>query len=135
MVWLYRCSGNFASCDGAGRGWFKIDQMGLVAPPLSGKAWGTAKIVKDHAWTSKIPAKLKAGNYLVRHELIALHSANSPQFYPECAQVVVTGGGSALPEANYLATIPGYASQKDPGITVSCRVVKGKVLGVSCTNA
>jgi hypothetical protein len=118
MVWLFRCPGEFTTCDGSGKGWFKIDQMGLTAPPLSGKGWGNAKIVKDHAWKATIPAKLKAGNYLIRHELIALHTANSPQFYPECAQIVITGGGTALPEAKYLASIPGYAPQNDPGIMV-----------------
>lgn len=29
MVWLFKCPGDFASCKGDGKGWFKIDQMGM----------------------------------------------------------------------------------------------------------
>ncbi|KAH6683944.1 glycoside hydrolase [Halenospora varia] len=118
MVWLYKCAGDFTACDGSGQKWFKIDQMGMTAPPLKGTNWGTAKVMKDLAWTSTIPKTLVAGNYLIRHELIALHQANTPQFYAECAQIVVTGSGTASPSGAFLANIPGYAPQSDPGITV-----------------
>jgi hypothetical protein len=56
MVWMYKCASSFASCDGSGKGWFKIDQMGLTAPPLNSNNWGTAKVMKDLKWTSTIPA-------------------------------------------------------------------------------
>lgn len=114
MVWMYKCSGAFTACDGSGTGWFKIDQYGLTAPPLSSENWGTAIVMKTLKWSSKIPSSLAAGNYLIRHELLALHQANTPQFYPECAQIVVTGSGSASPSGSYLASIPGYAAQSDP---------------------
>lgn len=45
MVWMYKCSGAFSACDGKGKSWFKIDQMGMYAPPLSGDSWGTAIVV------------------------------------------------------------------------------------------
>lgn len=86
-VYLYKCAGAFSSCDGSGAGWFKIDEKGLKAPPLSGTAWGNDDVLKTLKWTSTIPAKLANGNYLIRHELLALHQANTPQFYPECAQI------------------------------------------------
>jgi len=118
MVWMYKCSGEFSSCDGSGTNWFKIDQMGMTAPPLTGTSWGTAVVYKDLAWTSTIPSKLAPGNYLIRHELLALHQADTPQFYAECAQLVITGSGTETPSGSYLATIPGYASQNDPGIMI-----------------
>lgn len=90
----------------------------MTAPPLSGTAWGTNDVMKNLYWESTVPASLLAGNYLVRHELLALHQAKAPQFYAECAQIVVTGSGSAQPSGDYLANIPGYASQSDPGVTV-----------------
>lgn len=119
MVWMYKCSGDFSSCDGSGSGWFKIDQMGMTAPPLYGTSWGTAKVMADLAWTSTIPAKLANGNYLIRHELLALHQSYTPQFYPECAQIVVSGGGGQSPSGSYLTAIPSYASASDPGVHVS----------------
>jgi hypothetical protein len=90
----------------------------MTAPPLSGRNWGTAKVLKNLYWESTIPASLAPGNYLIRHELLALHQANTPQFYAECAQLQVTGSGTAQPSGSYLANIPGYAPQSDPGITV-----------------
>jgi hypothetical protein len=118
MVWLYKCGDSFSSCDGGGKGWFKIDQSGLIKGPLTGKDWGTGVVYKDKKWTTTVPARIAAGNYLIRHELIALHQANAAQFYPECAQIVVTGGGGELPSAEFLTSIPGYATMSDPGIRV-----------------
>jgi hypothetical protein len=90
----------------------------MTAPPLSGTSWGTAKVLKQLYWDSTIPSSLAAGNYLIRHELLALHQANNPQFYAECAQLQVTGSGAKTPGDEYLATIPGYAKQSDAGVTV-----------------
>lgn len=119
MVWMYPCDGAFASCDGKQKKWFKIDQMGLYGSALNSNDWGTGVVYKTLKWSSKIPASLKPGNYLIRHELLALHQANTPQFYPECAQIEVTGSGTASAPANLLASIPAYAPQSDPGIMVS----------------
>jgi len=118
MVWMYACGGAFTSCTGKDKKWFKIDQMGMTAPPLSGTAWGTAQVYKTLQWTSTIPKNLAPGNYLIRHELLALHQANTPQFYPECAQLTVTGTGTGVPSGAFLASIPAYAAQSDPGVTV-----------------
>lgn len=119
MVWMMKCAGDFSACSGSGKGWFKIDQKGLIAPPLTGNNWGTALVYKNLKWTSTIPKSLSPGNYLIRHELLALHQSNTPQFYPECAQLVVSGSGTKLPPAEYMYSIPAYAPQSDPGITVS----------------
>lgn len=118
MVWLFKCSGGFSGCKGDGKGWFKIDQLGLWGDNLNSRNWGTAIVLKNLKWSSIIPKNLAPGNYLIRHELLALHQANTPQFYAECAQIVVSGSGSALPPSDYLYSIPTYAPQNDPGITV-----------------
>lgn len=65
-----------------------------------------------------IPACIKPGYYLVRHELIALHSASGypgVQFYPGCHQLKVTGSGSATPSS--LVAFPGAYAASDPGVT------------------
>ncbi|CAK7199263.1 hypothetical protein SEUCBS139899_001938 [Sporothrix eucalyptigena] len=118
MVWMYKCEGDFSSCTGTDKGWFKIDQLGLTAPPLTSTNWGTAVVYKNLEWSSTIPKGLAPGNYLIRHELLALHQANTPQFYPECAQVVVSGGGTQVPPASYMYNIPTYASMTDPGVMI-----------------
>lgn len=118
MVWMYRCGGDFSACNGTGKGWFKIDEMGLWGNNLNSDNWGTAIILKNLKWSSRIPANLYPGNYLIRHELLALHQSNTPQFYAECAQIVVSGSGTAYPPSDYRLTIPVYAPQSDPGVTV-----------------
>ena len=52
-------------------------------------------------------------------EHIALHSASTSggaQFYISCAQLKVTGGGSASPAG---VSIPGVYKASDPGIMIS----------------
>lgn len=120
MVWLYKCAGDFSSCMGDGKGWFKIDQMGMWGGKLDSNNWGTAIVYKNLKWSSMIPKNLAPGNYLIRHELLALHQENTPQFYAECAQIVVSGSGTASPPSDYQYSIPVYAPQNDPGITVGC---------------
>ena len=125
MVWLFKCAGAFSACDGSGAGWFKIDEAGfkggsgVFLDSEKGSGWDIAKLVGgDKQWTSTIPSGIAPGNYLIRHELIALHQANAPQFYPECAQLVIGGSGSAQPDASYKTAIPGYCKQSDPNIRV-----------------
>ncbi|KAK6438960.1 hypothetical protein LTR95_004824, partial [Oleoguttula sp. CCFEE 5521] len=77
--------------------------------------------------TVKIPSCLASGDYLMRFELIALHSAGSEkgaQFYMECAQFRVTG--STSPKAPTTYKIPGIYSANDPGILVSIYNGKGQ---------
>jgi hypothetical protein len=118
MAWLYKCPADIKSCDGSGDHWFKIDQMGMTAPPLKGTSWGTALVYKNLAWTTTLPKDIASRYYLIRHELIAQHQANNPQFYAECAQLKITGSGTAVPAASFMTHIPGYALQSDSGVTV-----------------
>lgn len=80
MVWAFKCSGAHSQCTGDGKGWFKIDQMGMWGNNPNSENWGTATVLKTGKWSSKIPSNLKPGNYLIRHELLALHQANTPQY-------------------------------------------------------
>lgn len=126
MVWMFKCAGAFSACDGSGAGWFKIDEAGFHGDGVkvfldteTPSGWDITKLVGGNkAWTSTFPMGLAPGNYLLRHELIALHQANAPQFYAECAQVVISGSGTAEPDASYKAAIPGYCSNNDPNIKV-----------------
>jgi hypothetical protein len=114
---MYKCAAAFTSCDGSGKGWFKIEQSGMISPPLNGKNWGQAKIPTEKKWTVKIPS-LRTGNYLIRHEIITIHTSNAPQFYAECAQLNITGTSGMAPSEQYLVKIPGYASMNHPGLKV-----------------
>lgn len=86
--------------------WFKIAQDGKHADGT----WGATPLMKEDnaGYTYTIPACLKAGHYLVRHEIIALHAAYTypgPQFFPGCHQIKVTGGGDKV--VKDLVSFPG----------------------------
>lgn len=67
-----------------------------------------------------IPKNIPNGQYLVRMEHIALHSASGfqgAQFYISCSQVNVSGGGSGTPGP--LVAIPGVYTGREPGIMLN----------------
>lgn len=77
-----------------------------------------------------IPSCLKAGYYLVRHEIIALHAAYSypgAQFYPGCHQLKITSSGTTIPSS--LVAFPGAYKGTDAGVTYDA--YKGKHSGES----
>ncbi|KAK3941893.1 glycosylhydrolase family 61-8 protein [Diplogelasinospora grovesii] len=82
------------------------------APPI---------VYKNLKWSSAIPKNLAPGNYLIRHELLALHQSDTPQFYAECA---------ATPPPDKLYSIPVYAPQSDPGITID--IYSSKATSYTC---
>uniref|UniRef100_D8QB46 AA9 family lytic polysaccharide monooxygenase n=1 Tax=Schizophyllum commune (strain H4-8 / FGSC 9210) TaxID=578458 RepID=D8QB46_SCHCM len=118
MVYLANCGGDCTSVNSADLKWFKIDEAGLLSGTVGDGEWGNGVVVDTLEWTSTIPESLAPGNYLIRHELLAIHQANTPQFYPECAQLEITGSGSATPSDEYLVTFPGAYSPSDPGIDI-----------------
>ncbi|KAJ7594664.1 glycosyl hydrolase family 61-domain-containing protein [Mycena floridula] len=97
--------------------WFKIWQDGLQA---SDQSWGVDRMVTNKGKvTFTIPACIPAGQYLMRHEIIGTNAAGSypgAQFYMECAQLTITGGGSTIPAT---VSFPGAYSGTDPGITIN----------------
>ncbi|OTB02943.1 glycoside hydrolase family 61 protein [Hypoxylon sp. CI-4A] len=104
------------SWDGSGSVWFKIHSEGPNISP-SGLTWPSqgAKQV-----TTQIPSCIPAGDYLLRVEHIALHSAGSvggAQTYISCAQLTVTGGGSKTPTG--LVSFPGAYKATDPGLLIN----------------
>ncbi|KAG9119292.1 hypothetical protein FRC07_005738, partial [Ceratobasidium sp. 392] len=115
-VYLAACpSSGCNSVNSASVTWFKIFEQGLISGTVGKGQWANGLLMKNLSWTTKIPSNLKAGYYLIRWETLALHQANTPQFYPECAQLQVTGGGSAFPDSSYLVKIPGAWKASDPG--------------------
>ena len=64
-----------------------------------------------------LPTDIAPGDYLVRHEIIALHLAQArggAEFYPSCTQIRVGGSQSGTPDQT--VSFPGAYSDDDPGI-------------------
>ncbi|KAI1127828.1 carbohydrate-binding module family 1 protein [Nemania abortiva] len=113
-----------SSAVGSSASWFKIfaDSWAKNPSGANGDAdfWG----VKDlntccGLMNVKIPSDLAPGDYLLRAEALALHTASSAgqaQFYMTCYQLTVTGTGSAKPAG---VALPGAYAASDPGILVN----------------
>ncbi|CAE6531816.1 unnamed protein product [Rhizoctonia solani] len=113
IVYMASCEGECSKFNPSNAKFFKIAEEGLDGskkPNPSGNdhtpagqgLWAQNRIQYENSyhWFT-IPSDIKAGEYLVRHELISLHGAASysegAQYYPACIQVKVTGGGNATP--------------------------------------
>lgn len=94
----------------------KLNQVGLHNGPAPGY-WGVDDLVRNNnSWSITIPSSLKAGAYVLRHEMIALHggrSDNGAQNYPQCVNIMVSGGGSKVPSGASPTT---FYKRTDPGI-------------------
>ncbi|RDW73024.1 hypothetical protein BP6252_06931 [Coleophoma cylindrospora] len=114
--YLANCNGDCTTVDKTTLEFFKIDEAGLIDDTTSPGTWASDQLIAaGNSWTVTIPSTIAAGSYVLRHEIIALHSAGSAdgaQNYPQCVNLVVTGGGSDTPagtlgEALYTETDPG----------------------------
>jgi len=105
---MSKAPGSVKDYDGSG-GWFKIKDWGA-----NGGAWAM-----QATYSFNIPSCVPAGEYLVRIQSLGIHNpwpAGIPQFYISCAQVKVTGGGSANPPT---VQIPGAFKETDSGYTAN----------------
>ncbi|CBX94532.1 similar to glycoside hydrolase family 61 protein [Plenodomus lingam JN3] len=141
-----------ATFDGSGKVWFKVYSQGATFSPGGGMAFASSGVNvipfatptspkplhyhRNHAsnphpsqpgksqLTISLPASLPSGDYLLRIEHIALHSASSrggAQFYISCAQLTVQNGsgGGQLPPPDQMVAFPGAYEASDPGILVN----------------
>ncbi|KAK4099026.1 carbohydrate-binding module family 1 protein [Parathielavia hyrcaniae] len=112
-----------ATADGSS-GWFKIFQDGWAKNPAGRVGdddfWGVKDLNKCCGKMNvKIPADIAPGDYLLRAEVIALHTAGGSggaQLYMSCYQLTVSGSGSASPPT---VSFPGAYRASDPGILVN----------------
>lgn len=109
---------NAASASSSGQKWFKIWQDGF---DTGSRKWGVDNMLQNNGWTYfNLPNCIAPGQYLLRVEIIALHSAKNSgqaQFYQSCAQINVSGSGSFTPSST--VSFPGAYKSNDPGILIN----------------
>lgn len=92
--------------------------------------WAVDKMISNGGWVDfTMPTCVAPGQYLLRAELIALHSASKQggaQFYMGCAQINVSGSGS---KEGTTVSFPGAYSASDAGILVSIYDKQGNPKG------
>ncbi|KAK6523222.1 hypothetical protein TWF694_006114 [Orbilia ellipsospora] len=117
ITYLADCGGDCTTAVGSQLNWFKIDEAGLMPDGT----WAADALIKNNnTWTVTLPSKIKNGQYLMRHEIIALHAAENAkgaQFYPSCTNIEISGAtGENTPET---VKFPGAYSATDPGILIN----------------
>lgn len=131
--YLANCRGRCEDVDKTTLEFNKMDERGLISPnpnyrigqfmsnTITGHwAGDDLRANGSKAWF-KVPEWLAAGNYVLRHELMALHDAmpegTGIQHYPQCINLIVTGGGSDSLDSGTLGTDLYRADQ--PGVVVN----------------
>ncbi|KAI0201152.1 carbohydrate-binding module family 1 protein [Astrocystis sublimbata] len=120
LDYLAACDGDCSSVDKLALEFFKIDEAGILDSSSAPGNWASDVLIENgNTWLVQIPKNLKAGNYVLRHETIALHSAgqeNGAQNYPQCFNLEVTGSGTEVPKGTKATEL--YTST-DTGIEVN----------------
>jgi hypothetical protein len=98
----------------------KIDQGGLINDDSPPGQWASDQLIANNfSWTSTIPSGIANGKYVIRHEIIGLHSANNAngaQNYPQCVNIEVSGGKKKTFDGQLANT---FYKSNDPGILIT----------------
>ncbi|KAJ7657357.1 glycoside hydrolase family 61 protein [Mycena polygramma] len=125
MAYLARCgTQGCAVFDATKASWFKIVEEGMDG----GGVWAQASLESGSPAKLIIPRNLAPGDYLLRHEIVALHTAQSlggAEFYVGCAQLRISGNGTSNPEGSELVRFPGAYGASDKGILVDVYNLNG----------
>ncbi|KAF2417132.1 glycoside hydrolase, partial [Tothia fuscella] len=108
ISYIAQYEGSIDNVDPTKLKFFKVAERGLLG---DNKTWAVDEMMANgNISTAVIPHDIKPGNYVLRHELIALHYATEdslyhmkadkalgPQHYIQCFNIKVTGSGTATP--------------------------------------
>ncbi|PGH02973.1 hypothetical protein AJ80_08763 [Polytolypa hystricis UAMH7299] len=116
IEYMAKVNGDWSSINKGSLQWFKTQERGLISGSNPG-LWASDQLITNgNRWTTTIPASLAPGKYVLRHEIIALHSGgqqNGAQNYPQCINLEVTGSGNQNPGGTPATS---FYRANDPGI-------------------
>ena len=125
FAYLAKCEGTTCDkFDSSEAKWFKINQVGQKS---NSATWFQQDIMNGGVYSVDLPSNLAAGDYLIRHEILALHNAQTEggaEFYPSCSQLRVGGAQSGQPAST--VSFPGAYSPTDPGILINVYSMTGQ---------
>ncbi|RAL59091.1 hypothetical protein DID88_003571 [Monilinia fructigena] len=124
LDYLAACTGNdCTTVDKTSLEFFKIDGVGLIDDTTVPGTWASDQLIaNNNSWSVTIPDSLAPGGYVLRHEIIALHSAeqaDGAQNYPQCVNLWVSGTGSATPSSSDTTLGTALYKESDAGIEVN----------------
>ncbi|KAH8602828.1 glycosyl hydrolase family 61-domain-containing protein [Bisporella sp. PMI_857] len=99
LTYIAACDGDCSAVDKTTLEWVKIDEAGY---DTNTQTWAAQTLIdNNNTWTTTVPSTIAPGNYVFRHEIIALHGAGSEdgaQNYPQCMNIAITGSGTETPQ-------------------------------------
>ncbi|EJD03601.1 endoglucanase II [Fomitiporia mediterranea MF3/22] len=116
-IYMARAPGDVDGWAGDGNVWFKVYEL---PPVTNGGQSITFPSMGKSQFTFTLPKNLPSGQYLVRMENIAIHSASSyggVQFYISCGQLNVENGGSGTPGP--MVAFPGAYTGYEAGLLIN----------------
>lgn len=118
LTYIASCGADCSNFDSKQAKWVKISQIGHEDDGKS-NTWVQQEVMDGATSSITLPSDTPNGEYLVRHEIIALHRATDgvPEFYPACAQISVSGGQDGTLDESDAVSFPGTYSLKDPGLS------------------
>jgi hypothetical protein len=124
LSYMTKCNGDCKTYTPSNStGWFKTSALGLKPGSSEATNWYQADMNNGSPLTVTIPSDLEAGNYLLRHEIIALQNGQTKdraEFYPNCIQMTISGGSNGTNTTpSPTTTFPGAYKDTDPGILVN----------------
>ncbi|KAG8987324.1 hypothetical protein FRB90_003403 [Tulasnella sp. 427] len=118
ITYLGKCDGSCATTDPTKINFFKIHQVDFV--PGTHTWVQSQTLYKGLPFNFTLPEDLPNGDFIMRHEVIALHNAmnqGGAEIFPQCIQVNVDCGSGKIPSAT--AKFPGGYSATAPGILIN----------------
>ena len=119
--YLANCNGECTTVDKTTLLFNKIDGVGFIDDSSEPGIWAADQLIAaNNSWTVTIPSSIAPGNYVLRHEIIALHSAETAdgaQNYPQCVNLQVSGTGTDSLSSGTLGTE--LYTPSDPGVLVN----------------
>lgn len=95
--------------------WFKIWEAGLLSGTWPDGAWAMKEVFETGKLSIPIPASVKPGKYLLKHDMVNLQTGPL-QFFVNCVQLEIKGEGTKVPAESELTAFPG-GYDKDEGVS------------------
>ncbi|KAG8904208.1 hypothetical protein FRB99_002111, partial [Tulasnella sp. 403] len=119
ITYFARCDGPCSKFDATQGKWFKVDQVGKTENDTNN--WVQGELLKGKDYSFKLPDDMPNGDFMMRHEIIALHLAdqeNGAEYYPSCSQITISGGNGG-PDGSPTVSFPGGYKENDKGIHIN----------------
>jgi hypothetical protein len=117
IAWMAYCDNAENDCttfSSETANWFKIGEKGLLEGSIETGEWFQKAFSmwdgSPSLWSEMVPTGLKAGRYLVRHEIISLHSANSKYGLSSSKKRTQGANGACLPRTAVLPRMRAFGS-------------------------